>query len=88
MHLFLNICLLPTYQLETLTHKGEIEKLSHPLLFFNKKPLMLHSCLLNTTCYYKAHEAKRSLLCLPSCLTNQSASCHSPQCWANMHHFN
>lgn len=54
MHLFLNICLFPTYQLETLTHKGEIEKLSHPLLFFNKKPFMLHSCLLNTTCYYKS----------------------------------
>lgn len=54
MHLFLNICLFPTYQLETLTHKGEIENLSHPFLFFNKKPLMLHSCLLNTTCYYKS----------------------------------
>jgi len=34
MQLFLNICLSPTYQLETLTRKGGIEKLSHPLLVF------------------------------------------------------
>lgn len=36
----------------------------------------------------KTHEAKRSLLCLPSCLSKQSASCNSPRRWANMHPFN
>lgn len=59
MHLFLSICLFPTYQLETLTHKRETEKLSHSLLFFNKNPLMLHSCLLITTCYYKSSRGQK-----------------------------
>lgn len=58
------------------------------LVFLIRNPSHYTAVCLIQLVLIKAHEAKRSLLCRPLCLTEQSASCNSPQCWANMHPFN
>lgn len=77
----------PSHHRQTLPRAGSGQQLPRPLLVKNKNPLTWHSCWPQTTCSHKSSRGHR-VSAGPWCLTKQSASCHSPQHRANMHHSN